>query len=241
MDVKLPQHVGIIMDGNGRWARRKGLPRIFGHREGVRAVKRIVEHAANIGIKYLSLYAFSTENWQRPKDEVSTLMKLLDDYLKKELTTMLENGISLKVSGRVDMLPINTQKTLKDVIFNTKDNKKMILNLCLSYGGRGEIIDATKKILEDFKNGKIELDDIEEKFSLYLYNPEIPDVDLLIRTSGELRISNFMLYRIAYSELYFTQTLWPGFYEDEFDLAIDEYMTRKRRFGKTDEQIYQGR
>lgn len=235
MDVKLPQHVGIIMDGNGRWAKRKGLPRIFGHRQGVKTVKRIVEHAANIGIKYLSLYAFSTENWQRPEDEVSTLMKLLDEYLKKELTTMFENGISLKVSGRIDMLPINTQKILKDAIFNTKDNKRMILNLCLSYGGRGEIVDATKKILEDFKNGKIELDDIEEKFPLYLYNPEIPDVDLLIRTSGELRISNFMLYRIAYSELYFTQTLWPSFYEDEFDLAIEEYMTRKRRFGRTDE------
>jgi undecaprenyl diphosphate synthase len=235
MDVKLPQHVGIIMDGNGRWAKRKGLPRIFGHRQGVKTVKRIVEHAANIGIKYLSLYAFSTENWQRPEDEVSTLMKLLDEYLKKELTTMLENDISLKVSGRIDMLPINTQKILKDAIFNTKDNKRMILNLCLSYGGRGEIVDATKKILEDFKNGKIELDDIEEKFPLYLYNPEIPDVDLLIRTSGELRISNFMLYRIAYSELYFTQTLWPSFYEDEFDLAIEEYMTRKRRFGRTDE------
>lgn len=235
MDVKLPQHVGIIMDGNGRWAKRKGLPRIFGHRQGVKTVKRIVEHAANIGIKYLSLYAFSTENWQRPEDEVSTLMKLLDEYLKKELTTMLENGISLKVSGRIDMLPINTQKILKDAIFNTKDNKRMILNLCLSYGGRGEIVDATKKILEDFKNGKIELDDIEEKFPLYLYNPEIPDVDLLIRTSGELRISNFMLYRIAYTELYFTQTLWPSFYEDEFDLAIEEYMTRKRRFGRTDE------
>lgn len=235
MDVKLPQHVGIIMDGNGRWAKRKGLPRIFGHRQGVKTVKRIVEHAANIGIKYLSLYAFSTENWQRPEDEVSTLMKLLDEYLKKELTTMLENDISLKVSGRIDMLPINTQKILKDAIFNTKDNKRMILNLCLSYGGRGEIVDATKKILEDFKNGKIELDDIEEKFPLYLYNPEIPDVDLLIRTSGELRISNFMLYRIAYTELYFTQTLWPSFYEDEFDLAIEEYMTRKRRFGRTDE------
>lgn len=235
MDVKLPQHVGIIMDGNGRWAKRKGLPRIFGHRQGVKTVKRIVEHAANIGIKYLSLYAFSTENWQRPEDEVSTLMKLLDEYLKKELATMLENDISLKVSGRIDMLPINTQKILKDAIFNTKDNKRMILNLCLSYGGRGEIVDATKKILEDFKNGKIELDDIEEKFPLYLYNPEIPDVDLLIRTSGELRISNFMLYRIAYSELYFTQTLWPSFYEDEFDLAIEEYMTRKRRFGRTDE------
>lgn len=235
MDVKLPQHVGIIMDGNGRWAKRKGLPRIFGHRQGVKTVKRIVEHAANIGIKYLSLYAFSTENWQRPEDEVSTLMKLLDEYLKKELTTMFENGISLKVSGRIDMLPINTQKILKDAISKTKDNKRMILNLCLSYGGRGEIVDATKKILEDFKNGKIELDDIEEKFPLYLYNPEIPDVDLLIRTSGELRISNFMLYRIAYTELYFTQTLWPSFYEDEFDLAIEEYMTRKRRFGRTDE------
>lgn len=239
MDVNLPQHVGIIMDGNGRWAKRRGLPRVFGHKEGVKAVKRIVKHAANIGIKYLSLYAFSTENWQRPKDEVSTLMKLLDEYLRKELATMLENEISLKISGRIEMLPKNTQKILNDAIQKTKDNKKMVLNLCLSYGGRAEIIDAAKMLAYDFKNGKVSLDDIESKFFDYLYNPEIPDVDLLIRTSGELRISNFLLYRLAYSELYFTQTLWPGFYEDEFDLAIDEYMTRKRRFGKTDEQIYQ--
>jgi undecaprenyl diphosphate synthase len=229
------------MDGNGRWAKRRGLPRVFGHKEGVKAVKRIVKHAANIGIKYLSLYAFSTENWQRPKDEVSTLMKLLDEYLRKELATMLENEISLKISGRIEMLPKNTQKILNDAIQKTKDNKKMVLNLCLSYGGRAEIIDAAKMLAYDFKNGKVSLDDIESKFFDYLYNPEIPDVDLLIRTSGELRISNFLLYRLAYSELYFTQTLWPGFYEDEFDLAIDEYMTRKRRFGKTDEQIYQGR
>jgi len=237
MRKKLPKHVGIIMDGNGRWAKRRGLPRIFGHREGVKAVKRIVSYAAERGIKYLSLFAFSTENWNRPKDEVSALMKLLNEYLQKEINELIEKGVSLRVSGRIDMLPGETKQQLIDAIELSKNNKKLILNLCLSYGGRTEIIDAAKNAAIDVVNGKLTLEEFDKNFDKYLYNPDIPDIDLLIRTSGEQRISNFMLYRIAYSELYFTQTLWPGFYEDEIELAIDEYQTRQRRFGKTDEQV----
>ncbi|UOD35330.1 isoprenyl transferase [Deferribacteraceae bacterium V6Fe1] len=237
MRKKLPKHIGIIMDGNGRWAKRRGLPRVFGHKEGVKAVKRIVSYAAERGIKYLSLFAFSTENWNRPKDEVSALMKLLNEYLQKEINELIEKGVSLRVSGRIDMLPGETKQKLLDAIESSKNNNKLILNLCLSYGGRTEIIDAAKNAAMDVASGKLTLEEFEEKFDKYLYNPDIPDIDLLIRTSGEQRISNFMLYRIAYSELYFTQTLWPGFYEDELDLAIDEYQTRQRRFGKTDEQV----
>lgn len=237
MRKKLPKHVGIIMDGNGRWAKRRGLPRIFGHREGVKAVKRIVSYAAERGIKYLSLFAFSTENWNRPKEEVSALMKLLNEYLQKEINELIEKGVSLRVSGRIDMLPGETRQQLIDAIELSKNNNKLILNLCLSYGGRTEIIDAAKNAAMDLASGKLTLEEFDQNFDKYLYNPDIPDIDLLIRTSGEQRISNFMLYRIAYSELYFTQTLWPGFYEDEFDLAIDEYQTRQRRFGKTDEQV----
>jgi len=225
------------MDGNGRWAKRRGLPRIFGHREGVKAVKRIVSYAAKRGIKYLSLFAFSTENWNRPKEEVSALMKLLNEYLQKEINELIEKGVSLRVSGRIDMLPGETRQQLIDAIELSKNNNKLILNLCLSYGGRTEIIDAAKNAAMDLASGKLTLEEFDQNFDKYLYNPDIPDIDLLIRTSGEQRISNFMLYRIAYSELYFTQTLWPGFYEDEFDLAIDEYQTRQRRFGKTDEQV----
>lgn len=237
MSENCPNHIAIIMDGNGRWAKRRGLPRIFGHREGVKAVKRIVSHAAKIGVKYLSLFAFSTENWNRPRDEVSTLMKLLNDYLQKELDTIIKEGICLKISGRTEMLPDKTREKLLKAVKLSESNKKMVLNLCLSYGGRGELVDAAVKIAIDVKNNKLDINDVEKSFENYLYVPELPDVDLLIRTSGELRISNFMLYKIAYSELYFTQTLWPNFYEDEFDLAIDEYKTRQRRFGKTDEQV----
>lgn len=237
MSENCPNHIAIIMDGNGRWAKRRGLPRIFGHREGVKAVKRIVSHAAKIGVKCLSLFAFSTENWNRPKEEVSTLMKLLNDYLQKELDTIIKEGICLKISGRTEMLPDKTREKILKAVKLSENNTKMVLNLCLSYGGRAELVDAAVKIAIDVKNGKLDINDVEKSFENYLYVPELSDVDLLIRTSGELRISNFMLYKIAYSELYFTQTLWPNFYEDEFDLAIDEYQTRQRRFGKTDEQV----
>jgi undecaprenyl diphosphate synthase len=235
---KIPHHIAIIMDGNGRWAKRRGLPRIVGHREGVKAVKRIVTHATKRDIKYLTLFAFSTENWLRPKEEVSALMKLLDEYLDSELNLIIEQNIIFKVSGQLYLIPDGTRKKLENAIEKSKNNTGMVLNLALSYGGHTEIVDAVKSLVKDYKDKNLEIDNITEKeFAKYLYNPDIPVIDLLIRTSGEKRISNFMLWRVAYAELYFTETLWPGFFEDEFDLALDDYATRIRRFGKTDEQI----
>lgn len=234
----LPRHVAIIMDGNGRWAKRRGLPRIFGHREGVKAVKRIVSHAAKCGIKHLSLFAFSTENWLRPAEEINALMKILSEFIDKELNNIINENIKLTVSGRTDMLPANVVAKLDNALHLSDSNTGLNLNLCLSYGGRHEIIDAAVKFARDYSNNKLQLEDADKIFENYLYNPDIPDVDLLIRTSGEKRISNFMLWRLAYAELYFTQTLWPGFFEDEFDLALEEYAARIRRFGKTDEQIH---
>lgn len=234
----LPQHVAIIMDGNGRWAKRRGLPRIFGHREGVKAVKRIVKHSAACGIKYLSLFAFSTENWLRPAEEINALMKILSEFIDNELTNIINENIKLTVSGRIETLPENNVAKLDNACQLSSENTGLNLNLCLSYGGRHEIIDAAVKLARDYSENEKDLERADKIFENYLYNPEIPDVDLLIRTSGEKRISNFMLWRLAYAELYFTQTLWPGFFEDEFDLALEEYATRIRRFGKTDEQIH---
>ncbi len=234
---RIPKHVAIIMDGNGRWAKRRGLPRIFGHREGVKAVKRIVTHAANTGINVLSLFAFSSENWLRPSDEVTALMKLLSEFIDKELNNIIEQNIKLVVSGRIQMLPEDVCKKLTNAINVSSQNTGLILNLCLSYGGRQEIVDAAKAFAVKFSEGDPFDDNIDKYFSNFLYNPELGDIDLLIRTSGEMRISNFMLWQLAYAELYFTQTLWPGFYEDEFDMALEEYSARIRRFGKTDEQI----
>lgn len=234
----LPQHVAIIMDGNGRWAKRRGLPRIFGHREGVKAVKRIVKHAAVCGIKYLSLFAFSTENWLRPAEEINALMKILSEYIDNELTNIINENIKLTVSGRIETLPENIVAKLDNARQLSRENTGLNLNLCLSYGGRHEIIDAAVKFAMDCSENEEDLERADKIFENYLYTPEIPDVDLLIRTSGEKRISNFMLWRLAYAELYFTQTLWPGFFEDEFDLALEEYAARIRRFGKTDEQIH---
>lgn len=235
---KLPYHVAIIMDGNGRWANRRGLPRVMGHREGVKAVKRIVTHAVSKNITYLTLFAFSTENWLRPKDEVSALMKLLDSYLDSELKSLIKQNVKFKVSGQIHLMPESTRKRLLNTIESSANNTGLTLNLALSYGGRTEILDAAKKMMLQYtQEGKNIQDITENDFESFLYNPEIPPIDLLIRTSGEKRISNFMLWRLAYSELYFTDTLWPGFYEDEFDLALDDYAQRKRRFGKTDEQI----
>lgn len=233
----LPVHVAIIMDGNGRWAKRRGLPRIFGHREGVKAVKRIVRHAASRNIKYLSLFAFSTENWLRPVEEINALMKILSEFIDKELTNIINENIKLTVSGRISMLPENVVVKLENALALSRENTGLNLNLCLSYGGRHEIIDAAAKFAKEYKKGEAELKNLNDFFEKYLYNPEIPDVDLLIRTSGEQRISNYMIWRLAYAELYFTQTLWPGFFEDEFDLALEEYAARVRRFGKTDEQL----
>ncbi|ADR19895.1 isoprenyl transferase [Calditerrivibrio nitroreducens] len=235
--LKIPLHVGIIMDGNGRWAKKRLLPRVMGHREGVKTVKRIVEHAANMGIKYLSLFAFSTENWFRPEEEVSTLMGLLDEYLDSEMRNIVEKGISLRVSGDISKLREATKTKLMDIIEASKNNRRMVLNLALNYGGRDELLKAASDLARDFASGKIAESELGLLFKNYLYNPDVPDIDLLIRTSGEIRISNFMLWRLAYSELYFTKVLWPDFSEKDFDEAIEDYNRRIRRFGKTDEQI----
>ena len=238
IETLIPKHVAIIMDGNGRWAKRRNLPRIFGHKEGVRAVKRITEHAVKRNIRYLTLYAFSTENWLRPKEEVSALMGLLDEYIDSELKTIIERNIIFKVSGQIERIPENTRKKLINAIENSAGNSGLTLNLALSYGGQIELYEAAVKFTKYCIENKINPEDLSKNdFRNFLYHPEIPDIDLLIRTSGEKRISNFMLWRISYSELYFTDTLWPGFFEDEFDLALDDYATRQRRFGKTDEQV----
>ncbi len=235
---KLPLHLAIIMDGNGRWAQKRGLPRIMGHRQGVKTVKRIVTLTREIGIKYLTLYAFSKENWQRPKEEVSTLMDLLYSYLEKELYEMLENDIRLETIGEIDLLPKRVKSKLFEVMKRTEGNQSMVLCLALSYGGRNEIIRAAKKIAEDCIDGRISPDALnEELFSSYLYTSNMPDPDLIIRTSGEVRLSNFLLYQGAYSELYFTKTLWPDFDKEELFKALIDYASRERRFGKTSEQV----
>lgn len=234
----LPKHLAIIMDGNGRWAKQKGLLRAFGHENGTKSVRLTVETCAKLGIKNLTLYAFSTENWNRPKLEVDTLMKLLISSLKNELQTLLDNNIRLNSIGNLEMLPKSAQKELLDVIKKTEKNSRMILTLALSYGSREEIISAIKKISDKVKNNIISLDSIDESIiNQHLYTQNLPDVDLLIRTSGEHRISNFLLWQIAYAELYFTDVLWPDFKEDDLYEAIISYQKRERRFGKTSEQI----
>lgn len=234
----LPKHLAIIMDGNGRWAKQKGLLRAFGHENGTKSVRLTVETCAKLGIKNLTLYAFSTENWNRPKLEVDTLMKLLISSLKNELQTLLDNNIRLNSIGNLEMLPKSAQKELLDVIKKTENNSRMVLTLALSYGSREEIISAIKKISDKVKNNIISLDNIDESIiNQHLYTQNLPDVDLLIRTSGEHRISNFLLWQIAYAELYFTDVLWPDFKEDDLYEAIISYQKRERRFGKTSEQI----
>ncbi len=234
----LPKHLAIIMDGNGRWAKQKGLLRVFGHENGTKAVRETVEVCAKLGIENLTLYAFSTENWNRPKLEVDTLMKLLINSLKNELKTLMNNDIKLNTIGNLEKLPSSAQKELAGVISQTKDNKRMTLTLALSYGSREEIISAIKNISSKVKNNIISIDAIDESIiNQHLYTQNLPDVDLLIRTSGEHRISNFLLWQIAYAELYFTDVLWPDFREKDLYEAIISYQKRERRFGKTSEQI----
>jgi undecaprenyl diphosphate synthase len=235
---KLPYHIAIIMDGNGRWAKKKNLNRISGHMKGVESVQEVVTACRELGIKVLTLYAFSIENWKRPKDEVSALMGLLKEYLLKEREEMLKNNIRLSVIGRVKDLPVDVQNTLLETIRITEACNGMILNLALSYGGRSEILHAVQEILLDFKKGKIKAEEITpHRFSRYLWTREIPDPDLLIRTSGEFRISNFLLWQIAYTELYVTETLWPDFDRQELLKAIADYQSRERRFGMISEQL----
>jgi len=234
----LPHHIAIIMDGNGRWAKKKSLSRISGHMKGVDAVREVVTACRELGIKVLTLYAFSIENWRRPKDEVAALMGLLKEYLLKERKEMLQNNIRLCVIGRLEDLPPDVRDTLKETIQVTEHCNGMILNLALSYGGRAEILHAAKGIVSDLQKGKIKLEEItEQRFSQYLWTWGIPDPDLLIRTSGELRISNFLLWQIAYTELYVTETLWPDFDRKELVKAIADYQARERRFGLTSEQL----
>jgi undecaprenyl diphosphate synthase len=226
------------MDGNGRWAEQKGLPRLFGHQSGVNSVKKVVEVARKNKINYLTLYAFSQENWSRPKEEIGTLMKLLVETLRDEFEDLLNNNIKLNAIGNLSLLPVNVQKELKEIIFETSNNSGMTLTLALSYGSRQELINAVKEISLKVKNDLIDVEKIDDSLiKNNLYSPNLPDVDLLIRTSGEKRISNFLLWQIAYSELYFTDTYWPDFDENEFINALIEYKKRERRFGKTSKQL----
>lgn len=235
---KLPNHLAIIMDGNGRWAKKQGLLRAFGHESGTKSVKEIIKACAKLGIEYLTLYAFSTENWNRPKIEVDTLMRILINSLKKELTTLQKNNIKLNTIGNLEKLPQSAQKELLDVIEKTKNNTRMTLTLALSYGSREEIVSAVKDISAKVKNNIISIDAIDDSIiNEHLYTQNLPDVDLVIRTSGEHRISNFLLWQIAYAELYFTDVLWPDFKEQNLYEAIISYQKRERRFGKTSEQI----
>ena len=234
----IPGHLAIIMDGNGRWAKERGKMRVFGHENGVKAVRRTVEAAAEIGIKHLTLYAFSTENWKRPKIEVDTLMRLLVASLKKELKTLHKNNIRLNAIGRIRNLPDKALEELEDVIRQTEKNDAMTLTLALSYGSREELTSAFKELAAEVKNNIISPADIDETIiNKHLYTHDLPDVDLLIRTSGEFRISNFLLWQIAYAELYFTEVFWPDFGESHLIEAIQSYQNRERRFGKTSEQL----
>ena len=232
--TNLPRHIAITMDGNGRWAKSKGKLRVFGHKNGVEAVRDTIEGAAEIGIKYITLYAFSSENWNRPEKEVNALMTLLVSAINKETNTLMDNNIQLKTIGDINKLPLMAQKELQKAITKTKDNTRMTLVLALSYSGREEILNAVQEIIKDGK----EPEEINEAtFQQYLTTKSVPDPELLIRTSGEYRISNFLLWQIAYSELYFTETLWPDFRRADLYKAILNYQSRERRFGKTTEQL----
>jgi undecaprenyl diphosphate synthase len=235
---RLPNHVAIIMDGNGRWAKKQGLLRVIGHENGTKSVREVIEASAEIGIQHLTLYAFSTENWNRPKVEVQTLMKLLVKSLKKEIKTLQDNDIKLNAIGCLEDLPKKAKEELREVIEKTKNNSRMILTLALSYGSREELINMVKKISDKVKNNIISIDSIDESIiNKHLYTQNLPDVDLLIRTSGEQRISNFLLWQIAYAELYFTDILWPDFKKQDLYTALIDYQNRERRFGKTSEQL----
>lgn len=235
---RLPKHIAIIMDGNGRWAKQQGNARIFGHRNAIKAVRDVCEGCAELGVGYLTLYAFSTENWNRPKMEVSALMDLLVSTINSETETLIKNNIRLNAIGRLTDLPEKVLTNLKEAISRTKDNTGLTLTLALSYSSKMELVDAFRKIAADVKDGKISADQIDDSvISRSLYTGNMPDPDLLIRTSGELRISNFMLWQLAYSELYFTSTFWPDFDKEELYKAIVDYQQRERRFGMTSEQL----
>ncbi len=236
--TSLPKHIAIIMDGNGRWARSKGNARVFGHRSAIKAVRDTTEGAAELGVKYLTLYAFSTENWNRPKLEVNALMRLLVDTIRKETTTLMDNDIRLNAIGNLDQLPGKCERQLQEAMEITQHNSRMVLTLALSYGARADMIDATQKIARAVAAGTIDPEEINEStFSNHLSTANLPDPELMIRTSGEFRISNFLLWEIAYTELYITDKLWPDFRREDLHTAITDFQKRERRFGKISEQI----
>ena len=231
----IPQHVAIIMDGNGRWAKEKNLPRTFGHREGIKRVKETVRVAAKLGVKVVTFFAFSSENWNRPKNEINALMRFLNNFLDKEIRELDKNNIRFMVLGKDEPLPQDIVAKIRKSQNQTKDNSGLVMALALNYGSRQEIIEAVKKVYKAAKKGELNLEELtEEDFSRYLYTAGLPDPDLFIRTSGEMRISNFLLWQLSYAELYFTKKYWPDFKEDDFEKAIIEYQRRERRFGGID-------
>ena len=231
-ELVIPKHIAIIMDGNGRWAKKRGKIRLEGHRAGANSLEKILRHAGNIGVKYLTVYAFSTENWKRPEEEVNGLMNILVIYINSQLKRILENNIVFRVIGDYSKLPDSIVKLLEDSINKSKNNNGMVLNIALNYGGRAEIIASIKKLYDDILKEKFSIDDLnEESFKKYLYTKENSDVDLMIRTGNEKRISNFLIYQLAYSEFYFTDILWPEFYADDLYDAIYDFQNRNRRFG----------
>jgi undecaprenyl diphosphate synthase len=235
---KLPSHIAIIMDGNGRWAKLKGKPRVFGHQNGANAVRQTIEGAAELGVKYLTLYAFSAENWKRPRMEVEALMTLLVSTIDEELKNLIDNNIHFQVIGNTNLLPDSVKRKINTAITKTSNCNGMTLTLALSYGSRWEILDAVKKIAAEVEQGTMKPQEIsEEVFANYLNTANMPDPELLIRTSGELRLSNFLLWQLAYTELYFTEVLWPDFSKEELYKAIVSFQHRERRFGKTTEQL----
>ena len=227
MKSKVPTHVGIIMDGNGRWAQQRGLPRVMGHKVGVESVRSVIRAARKVGVKYLTLYTFSSENWQRPAEEVGALMYMLRILLRREIKNLNHLGVQVRAIGELHLLPPDVLNILNHTVEETSKNDRLVLTLALSYGGRREIVSAVNKIIRE---GIKEVD--EESFRRYLYDPDLPDVDLIIRTAGEYRLSNFLLWQSAYAELYFTSTLWPDFREEDFFRALEDYSKRVRKFGK---------
>lgn len=228
----IPQHIAIIMDGNGRWAKSRGLPKIAGHRQGVKAAQGIIKAAGELGVKVLTLYTFSSENWKRPRHEVDALFKMLEEYLTKEEEKLNKNNIKLSVIGNMEAIPPSVREKLKKVTESTASNTGLVLNLAINYGGRPEIVNAVRKIAKESREGRLDPETIDEKiFAGYLYTSHLPDPDLLVRTSGEYRISNFLLWQISYSELYITKKLWPDFKKEDLKKAINAYRKRDRRFG----------
>jgi undecaprenyl diphosphate synthase len=238
---RIPRHVAVIMDGNGRWAEQRGLGRNEGHWAGIEAVRAVVRGAHELGIRVLTLYSFSIENWDRPKAEVEELMRILEHYLETELEETHRNGIRVRTIGRAELLPPGVRRRLDAAIEHTRDNREMTLVFALSYGGRQEIVDATRRILRDVEHGKLDPERLDEKtFAAYLYEPDLPDPDLLIRTGGESRVSNFLLWQLAYAELYSTPVMWPDFRKSHLVEAILDYQGRERRFGLTSAQVRSG-